>query len=136
MRKILRGKLPPGKFPPIKFPPEESPPPRKISTQKIPTRNISVNIFKRFVFSLLSPLSLILPKRLFYISVFQNYCSRTFCGVLKKISSLPAIQEMFWIYWNCFRYFYSGNFSKIRTHQKEVSRESEKTCEESFCMRR
>ena len=26
------------------------------------------------------------------------------------------------------------NFSKIRPHQKEFSKESEKICEESFCM--
>ena len=26
------------------------------------------------------------------------------------------------------------NFSKIRPHQKEVSEESEKVCEESFCV--
>ena len=65
-------------------PPGESPP-WKISTQKVPTRNIPTYVFKHFVFSLLSPLSLILFKRLFCISVFKKCWSQTCCGVLKKL---------------------------------------------------
>ena len=53
------------------IPPGESPP-QKIPTQKIPTRNSPTYVFKHFVFSLLSPLSLVLLKRLFCISFFEK----------------------------------------------------------------
>ena len=52
------GKLPPGKFPSIKFLPGEFSP--ENSYPENSTRNISSHVFKHFVFSLLSPLSLIL----------------------------------------------------------------------------
>ena len=64
--KAVSGKLPLGKFPPIKLPPGKFPPgifpPMFLN---IPTR-----VFKFFVFSLLSPSSLILLKRLFCSSMF------------------------------------------------------------------
>ena len=62
----VSGKLLPGKFPFIKLPPGKFPPgifpPMFLN---IPTR-----VFKFFVFSLLSPSSLILLKRLFSNSMF------------------------------------------------------------------
>ena len=60
-RKIHTVKPPPGKFPPGKFPPRIFP----TMFLNIPTR-----VFKVFVFSLLSPSSLTLLKRLFSISMF------------------------------------------------------------------
>ena len=61
-------KLPPGKFPPIKLPPVKFPP-RKFPPGIFPP-NIPTRVFKFFVFSLLSPSSLILLKRLFCNSMF------------------------------------------------------------------
>ena len=60
---------------PGNFHPSNSPwriPPRKIPTQKIPTRNIPTHVFKHFVFSLLSPFSLILLKSCFAFLSFKN----------------------------------------------------------------
>ena len=53
--KLPPGKLPPGKFSSIKFPPGGSP------LGKFPP-GIFPHVFKHFVFSLLSPLSLIFLK--------------------------------------------------------------------------
>ena len=61
--KLLPGKLPPGKFPSIKLPPG------KFSPMFL---NIPTHVFNFFVFSLLSPLSLILLKRLFRDSFFKS----------------------------------------------------------------
>ena len=85
------------------------PPSQKIPSQKIPTRNSPTYVFKHFVFSLSSPLSLVLLKRLFCISFLKKCWSKTCYSVLKKIYSLPAIREMFWIWWKFFPYFNSGN---------------------------
>ena len=95
------------KIPPVKFPAGGFH--RKTLTQKIPTQNIPTHVFKHFVFLLLSPLSLVLLKRLFCISFLKKCWSKTCYSVLKKFYSLPAIREMFWIWWKCFPYFNSGN---------------------------
>ena len=65
-RKIPYHQTPPGKFPPEKFPP------RKFSPGIFSPMflNIPTPVFKFFVFSLLSPSSLILLKRLFSNSMF------------------------------------------------------------------
>ena len=54
-RKTVTRKVPPIIFPSGEFPPEKLHP-------EIPTQNIPIKVFKYFVFSLLSPLSLILVK--------------------------------------------------------------------------
>ena len=56
------------------------------SPRKIPTRNIPTHVFKHFVFSLLSPLSLILLKRLFCISVLT--LNRSHVVTLRTLRSL------------------------------------------------
>ena len=72
----VSGKFPPGKFLLEKFTPVKLPP-RKFPPGKFPPRifptmflNIPTRVFKVFVFSLLSPSSLTLLKRLFSISMF------------------------------------------------------------------
>ena len=68
---MVSGKLPPGKFPPIKLPPGKFPPgkfpPRKFPPGIFPP--MFLNIPTR-AFSLLSPSSLMLLKRLFSNSMF------------------------------------------------------------------
>ena len=84
----VSGKLPPGKSPPIKLPLVNSPP--ENSHPENLTRNIPTHVFKYShplfkIFSLLSPLSLILLKQLFCNSVLKV----RLIVVLKK-RSLPA----------------------------------------------
>ena len=64
---MVPGKLPPGKFPPIKLPPGKFPP--RIFLPMF--LNIPTQVLNFFVFSLLSPLPLILLKRLFRDSIFK-----------------------------------------------------------------
>ena len=132
--KFLPGKLPPGKFPPIKFSLENSP--SGNYHPENPTRNISTHVFKNFLFSLSSPLSLIL---LLYFCLLK-YWSQSFCGVLKNYLQLACHSGKNFRYdGNVFHILIQKifNFSKIRPHQNESSKESfedlKKSREESFC---
>ena len=125
--KLSPGKLTPRKFPSRKFPPGELPsgkfPPRKFSPGIILPMLLDV-----LFFALLSPLSLIFLQRKLKLNLLR--CIKKYfaaCLPFRKCFGydenvlLILIKEMF-------------NFTKIRRHQKELSIESEKTCEESFYM--
>ena len=81
MLDLVSGKLLPEKLPSIKFPPG------KFSPMFL---NIPTHVFNFFVFSLLSPLSLILLKRLFRDS-FSKVVKLDLLQCIKKFCSLPAV---------------------------------------------
>ena len=126
-----------GKSPLENSHPENSPlenPTQKIPPKKIPIRNIPTHVFKHFVFSLLSLSSLILLKRLFRL--LKMLKSDLLWCIKKKFAACLLFRKCFGCDGNVFHIFIQEmfNFSKIRLHQKDVSKESKKTCEESFCM--
>ena len=122
----VSGKFLPGKLPPIKFPPWRIPP-RKIPTQKIPTRNIPTHIFKPFVFSLLLPLSLIMVKRLYFCLLKMLKLDLMRC-IKKNFAACLLLRKCFGYDRNLFLIFIQEmfNFSKIKPHEKEISKEPEK----------
>ena len=65
-----------------------------------------------------------------------NQISDLFRCIKKNFAACVLFSKYFGYDGNVFHIFIQEmfNFSKIRPHQKEVSKESEKTCEESFCM--
>ena len=116
----VSGKLPPGKFSPIKLPPGEFP------SGKFSLWNSHPDFLIFVVFSLLSPLSLILLKRLFGSSIFYKCRSQRFRSrCIKIICRLPVkmvtyLKKFCWPsmiighYYNppvCFECFYLWSFS-------------------------
>ena len=92
--------------------------PRKISIhsnfpRKIPTWNIPTHVFKHFIFSLLSPLSLILLKRLLYFCLL-NTLSHSCCGLLKNLQL--AGQN------GCKRDSFSGQIYKVLIVKRNLSK--------------
>ena len=76
------GKFPREKFSPIKLPPVN--PPGKFPPRKFPPGILPPWFFNFFVFSLLSPLLLILHERLFFNSMFSKCWSQACWGVSKR----------------------------------------------------
>ena len=110
-------------------------PPRKIPTHQIPPwrislRNIPTHIFKQFVFSLLLPLSLTMVKGLYFCLLKMLKLD------LMRFAACLQLRKCFGYDRNVFHIFIREmfNFSIIRPHEKEISKEPKKTCEESFCM--
>ena len=91
LKAMVLGKLQPGKFPPSKLPPGKLPP-RKFPPGIFAPMflNIPIRVFNFFVFSLLSPSSLILLKRLFSNSVLKELKSEIQKSMYQKKCSLPA----------------------------------------------
>ena len=109
--------------------------PRKIPTQKISTRNIPIHIFKYFVFSMLLPLSLIMVKSLYFCLLKMLKSDLMWC-IKKNLAACLLLRKCFGYDRNVFHIFIQEmfNFSKIRLYEKEISKEPEKTSEESFWM--
>ena len=133
--KLSHGKLTPRKLPPRKFLPGELPP------GKFPHRKFSPGII----------LPMLLDILLFFIIITIITDIATIDIVLLpfkklKLNLLRCIKRYFVACLPFRKYFgYDENvllilikkmfnFTKIRRHQKELSTESEKTCEESFYM--
>ena len=102
-------------------------PPWKISTQKIPTWNISTHIFKHFIFSLFLPLSLIMVKGLYFCLLKMLKLDLMRC-IKKKFAACLLLRKCFGYDRNVFYIFIQEmfNFSKIRPHEKEISKNPKK----------